>query len=238
MVKCQASEDGGNTWADLTQIMTGAGNLDSLYSVHSFQLDAQWFGFSETASYSSKQGSDSRVLKSTHPSVAYSRLFFFLHSLMAKSRSCPRMKLSRFIFMLGTLHKNLKEEHDSKHACKSFFSAPANQGLGRYKKYIYIYIYVYIWSRPLSLHPPREGGVAGPGAYIQLQIYGQYQHDESYTKRSKKCYEFLELEKESRSKRHQQNMTIHYPNITVKPVKQCQEREGTCPIYPYIDSGF
>ena len=79
---------------------------------------------------------------------------FFLHSLMAKSRSCPRMKLSRFIFMLGTLHKNLKEEHDSKHACKSFFSAPANQGLGRYKKYIY----VYIWSRPLSLHPPGRGG--------------------------------------------------------------------------------
>ena len=31
-------------------------------------------------------------------------------------------------------------------------------------------------------------------------------------------YEFLKLEKESRSKRHQQNMTIHYSSISVNPV--------------------
>ena len=95
---------------------------------------------------------------------------FFLHSLMTKSRSCPRMKLSRFIFMLGTLHKNLNEEHDSKHACKSFFPRLQTRAWVDTRERD-----IYIWSRP----PSR------PGAYIQLQIYGQYQHDESYTKRSK-----------------------------------------------------
>ena len=83
--------------------------------------------------------------------------------------------------MLGTLHKNLNEEHDSKHACKSFFPRLQTRAwVDTREREIYIYMV------PSSVSPPpREGGVAGPGAYIQLQIYGQYQHDESYTKRSK-----------------------------------------------------
>ena len=50
----------------------------------------------------------------------------------------------------------------------------------------------------------------------------RYRHDESYTFFF--C-EFLELGTKSRSKRNQQNITIHYPKISVKPVKQCQDNK-------------
>ena len=66
-------------------------------------------------------------------------------------------------------------------------------------KYIHIYMYIYIRSDK-----------------------SRHQHHESYTKLFS---EFLKLEKESRSERHQQNMTIHYPNISVKQVKQCQDNK-------------
>ena len=37
--------------------------------------------------------------------------------------------------------------------------------------------------------------------------------------------EFLKLEKEYISERHQQNMAIHDTNISVKQVKQCQDNK-------------
>jgi len=69
-------------------------------------------------------------------------------------------------------------------------------------KYIHIYICMYIY------------------------IYGQTNPDTNIMNPIQKLFsEFLKLEKESRSERHQQNMTIHYPNISVKPVKQCHDNK-------------
>ena len=57
-----------------------------------------------------------------------------------------------------------------------------------------------------------------------IQIYGQTNPDTNIMNLIQKLFsEFLKLEKESRSERHQQIMTIHYPNISVKPVKQCHD---------------
>jgi predicted metal-dependent hydrolase len=59
-----------------------------------------------------------------------------------------------------------------------------------------------------------------------IQIYGQTNPDTNIMNLLQTLFsEFLKLEKESRSERHQQNMNIHYPNISVKPVKQCHDNK-------------
>ena len=62
--------------------------------------------------------------------------------------------------------------------------------------------------------------------YVYIYIYGQTNPDTNIMNPIQKLFsEFLKLEKESRSERHQQNMTIHYPNISVKQVKQRQDNK-------------
>jgi len=59
-----------------------------------------------------------------------------------------------------------------------------------------------------------------------IQIYGQTNPDTNIMNLIQKLFsEFLKLEKGSRSERHQQNMTIHYPNISARPVKQCHDNK-------------
>ena len=59
-----------------------------------------------------------------------------------------------------------------------------------------------------------------------IQTYCQTNPDTNMMNLIQRLFsEFIKLEKESRSKRHQQNITTHYPNISFKPVKQCQDNK-------------
>ena len=59
-----------------------------------------------------------------------------------------------------------------------------------------------------------------------MQIYGQTHIDTNTMNLIQKLFcEFPELGTESRSKRHQQNMTIHCLNFSVKLVRQRQDKK-------------
>ena len=93
-------------------------------------------------------------------------------------------------------------------------SCSANQHGKRRKAFKYIKI-----SRVSDYHGSADNNTCRCKTYSNIRSdKSRYQHHESYTKLFS---EFLKLEKGSRSERHPQNMTIHYPNISVKPVKQC-----------------
>jgi hypothetical protein len=59
-----------------------------------------------------------------------------------------------------------------------------------------------------------------------IQRYGQTDPDTNMINLIQRLFsEFHKLEKKSRSKKHQQNMPIHCPKISVKPAKQCQDKK-------------